>query len=558
MVEIPRSAPGLFSRLAVARRLRPLRLHREHVHAVLGVAAAVPVTAVFAKGYPRVEARVRRLAAWKDPASARTVDGGRVLATAEQRERVPLGERRVGPGHWAVFEARVALTAVGAAVAEAVGTLVALPLVVSKRILFDVVAPWGPHACLRAAYQGEYAPALGQDILNCAADWLRLDGHDPDQGHIPALTGELVCCTGQNSFGGWRADDIVRRAMELFDRRGYLWRSEAHAVNLIALRSPCPIPGRFDDALLALWREPAGPGSWRHCGPVHAPRDLEDEDGWHVGLFSCTTDPVLFHSALSSRVLGVSVLAEGIYPYELRLPEDASHEHDDAYEQLQQTGRGVDLWDEWEGLERGVKRSRCQVHRAAAGGSVRPGERGFRRGDMPRGDLPRRWRAGSIVLQHPDDYGFLLALLRSAELDHGKRFAVAVAQQGDLFPFATCRWNGEACFHHVLRQVLAVPSPAVPHPAAPHPQPQPACARAEALRVLAHACNAVRGKVPLHPPPPIPADLDSFCTVETGEYAVLIARRHGISLQDLQALNPGHGNLTRLVPGQRLRVRHDK
>jgi len=414
-----------------------------------------------------------------------------VLATAKQR-----GSNE-DSGHWAAFEARVLAAALLSAVAEAVAYIALLPLVVSKRILFDIVVPWGPRARIRSSC-GWPPPCslLRDDVAHAAADWLRLPAHDPGCGRVSAFQGELVCCTGHNAFGGWRAETVVRRVRDLFDRRNYRFRDEAHAVNLIAVRSPCPLPGRFDDALLVVWREPVG-GS-RHCGPVHAP--LTKDDGWHVGLFACTTDPVLFHSARQLRcVLGRSVLAEGIYPYELRVPEnEAIHRPEDDYEQLHQGG-GVDMWDEWEGLVRDVTRGHCRVNRAAVG------------------NFRQRWRAGSIVVQHHDDYAFLLSLLRSAELDHGNRFSVAVARQGDLFPDSSkgglfC-WKGEACFEHVLRHVLA------------------------------------------ESPPPNEQGKSLFCTVEAGEYALAIARREGLSLKALQALNPSQDNLAKLVPGQRLRVR---
>ena len=166
------------------------------------------------------------------------------------------------------------------------------------------------------------------------------------------------------------------RLTSAIQARGHRWFSRPGELNLIGIRTPGTVSGRFDDLMMA---------SVRH------------KDGrWHTWAFPCTTDPGTYYLGKPISPRGTAMLCQGQYEGAYRLGL-----HKGKYKALVQAApvkiiRGHDrdaLLYEGGSEERGM--FGINIHRAGARGTT---------------DEVGRYSAGCQVLADATDFKTLMGL----------------------------------------------------------------------------------------------------------------------------------------------------
>jgi len=182
-----------------------------------------------------------------------------------------------------------------------------------------------------------------------------------------------------------------RKGYRIFDRD-----NQPYNLNLIGIRAATPVPNKFDDRFLIIWK---------HNGI------------WHDKRFPLTTDPGTYWLQNPMMIAGTAILKEGQYPGMWALGKHS------GYDALVQVGPCTVIRDanrdnrlDFDGPEEtGFFGINC--HRAAARGTSKQVD---------------KWSAGCQVFADSKDFAVLMALAREAAKVWGDRVTYTLLNERDF------------------------------------------------------------------------------------------------------------------------------
>jgi hypothetical protein len=163
-------------------------------------------------------------------------------------------------------------------------------------------------------------------------------------------------------------------------------------LNLIGVRNDIQKPERFDDAILAVYRD--------------------ESERWQVETFQSTTDPGLYWLRNPMRDAGTAILCPGQYPGCYRI---GTHQH---YKALEQIGNMTYVRDDDQDdrLDLALMHKKGQPFTDVIATNL------HRADDTERSEYNYKWSAGCQVIADPEEFEMLLSICHDSAKIFGNRF----------------------------------------------------------------------------------------------------------------------------------------
>ena len=199
---------------------------------------------------------------------------------------------------------------------------------------------------------------------------------------------------------GWHAALIAEKVKKIFDKKGYAFfdGKSSWNVNIVGIRNSCSKANRFDDMMLAIYRN--------------------GRKKWEVRSYQITTDPGKYWLKRPMNIDGTAIVVPNQYRSIYKIGK-----HRGLYEALVQTGGRISVYrdsdkDEILDMEPDSVSSGyygINIHKAGRDSSA-----------------VEKWSAGCQVFKRAQDYAVFMGLCDRASNLYGNSFTYTLLEEQDF------------------------------------------------------------------------------------------------------------------------------
>ncbi len=189
---------------------------------------------------------------------------------------------------------------------------------------------------------------------------------------------------------GYHAELVAAQYRDLFNKKEYSFFDGDHSfnVNIVGVRNPAGRVNKFDDLLVAIYRD--------------------SHKRWVVDSYQITTDPGLYWLQHPMNVKGTAIMCPGHYRGAYKLGKHAG-----KYEALCQRGGPIEVWRD-SNLDNRHDMSNESIDRGFFGVNIHKAGRNSTRVD--------KWSAGCQVFKNDGDFKEFMKTIHSAKKKFGNSF----------------------------------------------------------------------------------------------------------------------------------------